>query len=136
MRTKESTPELKALHDELLDVIRSYPITTVFSAGVNDLTTVVYEAEPSRTRFYLFSRSASPVGELSNNGDYLILHPYKVPGQPGDQYATDAQIVKEVRSAIGAAKFRRDQVCSLETRMTYDELTADLPVDTSAKKRK
>lgn len=135
MRTKESSIQLKELHDLLLDVIRSYPITTVFAGGVNDLTTVVYETEPSRTRFYLFSRSANPVAELSNNGEYLILHPFKAIGLSGDQYITEPQIVKEVHAAIGAAKFRRDQVCTLETRMTYEELTGDLPIAATGKKR-
>ena len=135
MRTKVSTPELEALYDELIDVIKSYPITTVFAAGVNDLTTVVYEAEPYRVRFYLFSNSPQPVAELSNKGTYLVLHPFQDTFRPGDHYISEERIITELKATIHQAMIKRDQACSLDTRMTYEELFNATPVAQVTKNR-
>jgi len=135
MRTKNSSPELEALYKELMDVIRSYPITTVFATGVNELTTVVYDVAPYRVRFYLFSNSPQPVAELSNDGAYLILHPFKDSFRAGDHYVSEDRIIADMRGTIHAAMVKRDQACCADTRMTYEQLYSTTPVAQAQKNK-
>lgn len=124
MRSKESTPEVKKLYDELMDVIRSYPVATVFATGIEDLTSVVFTHDlriGDMVRFYLFSSSATPLAELTADGGYLILYPYGNKNNSGDRYLSDEDIFQEMKTLVALAYDRRDQACSLDTRMTYNE---------------
>lgn len=110
-----------ALFKEIMELVNSYPITTVFGCDMDGLTSVINhkDAHPY-IRFYIFARSAAPVAEVRYDGvSILLVKDHSKQDSP--PFVHPDQLNKEMSVLVSLIKARRNEACILETRVSYDE---------------
>lgn len=118
----------ESLFAELLKIIKSYPIATVFGYNVDGITSVVHSEDyHPMIRFYIFSKSHSPVGEIVYPGKSLLLR--KDHSRQGYPTFIDLEGVNQVmESLIRQAKDRRNTTCVSQTGVEYKDMDKILEV--------
>lgn len=128
-----------ALFKEIMELVNSYPITTVFGCDMDGIVSVINhkEAHPY-IRFYIFARSAAPVAEIRYDGvSILLVKDHSKQNSP--PFVHPDQLNKEMSVLVSLIKARRNEACILETRVSYDEMfnsDSDFDALPVAKKRK
>lgn len=111
-----------ALFKEIMELVNSYPITTVFGCDLDGLTSVINhkEAHPY-IRFYIFGRSAAPVAEIRYDGvSILLVKDHSQQDSP--PFVHPDRLTKEMSVLVSLIKARRNEACSLETGVSYVEM--------------